>query len=143
MGIPRSLREPLIGAEQSATLRCAARLLDECWLGAITVESDQGLLLGAVDAPTLTRALREAGFDPARRLRDVELAPLATLPEDSDVRQAIERLQTEGARHGVIEADGRRWMVRLDALMRRRIEQLEYENECLEAYVCADAIGGD
>lgn len=138
-------RVPAVAVESSAMVRHAVVVMAENDAGATVIVDDDNVPLGIFTAGDLLRrvvmASRAVEITP---VSEVMSSPLVFATRGTKGVRALSVMQSRHIRHlPIVDENGRlRGMLSRRHLLGSMVEDLSRELESLEAFVCADGIGG-
>jgi CBS domain-containing protein len=101
-----SVRRSAVGIAPDATVRSAARLMEQAGVGALAVV-DHDQLLGIVTDRDLVRRALAPGLPEDARIDGVMSTPVVTIDADADVQEAFSILRGHDVRRLPVVRDGR------------------------------------
>lgn len=131
-------RGHVVSVTTTTTIREIAGLLHDHRIGAVLV-IDDGVISGIVSERDIVAALHQLGsavLDSAARA--VMTAPVVTATPESSITEAMATMTNRRIRHlPVVSAGTLVGLVSIGDLVKRRIEEAEYEATTLKDYIAA------
>lgn len=146
MKLLRIARVPPVVAAPLDAVQTAVDKMCDVGVGAVGVIDKDGRLVGIFTERDLMRRVVRPGLDPHEtRLQEVMTPDPLIAPQEMEASDAFEFMTDKHFRHlPIVDHLGRmQGMLSVRHLMRHLVEHLSHELEGMNAYLGADAPGGD
>jgi CBS domain-containing protein len=144
MNLLRIARIPPVTVGKNASVRDALETMRRENAGALVIVED-GLAVGIFTESDLLRRVVARGLSlPDTELQSVMTSPLTVATPETSSEDALRLMVSNHVRHlPILDDEGRpRAMLSTRHLLRSMVENLSDELHSLNAYICADGIGG-
>ncbi len=145
MPIPKTLKVgPIYTIAEENTILEAAQEMAKHDVGALVVMKEEHSV-GIITERDLLKKVTAKGLDPAKTLvQDIMTREVINVTEEDTIAEAIDLMLSYHIRHLPLlsKDDELLGILSFRDLYRCRLEELERENDTLEALLCIDCIGG-
>lgn len=146
MKLLRIARVPPVAAAPQDAVQAAVEKMCDVGVGAVGVIDKDGRLVGIFTERDLMRRVVRPGLDPHEtRVQEVMTPDPLIAPQEMEASDAFEFMTDKHFRHlPIVDHLGKlQGMLSVRHLMRHLVEHLSHELEGMNAYLGADAPGGD